>query len=236
MSRIGKDRVLSWFIGGPPETKKKGLPPWTREGVHSPHLMGCRASLWPLSYRSCEGCMKCPPSCPSTGGQECHKEEQGASMGFLCCVSLYLARGPRALPITPCEDALGLSGSLHRFPGLPQPWAVCMGVLVRRCSESLPCLSVQVSPGYSSEGEAAQAGTPRTWPPLSPLLRSGLHLSTSEKVFRFQDTGLLLRVLGSLFLGGVLAFGLGFSEFLLVSRTSSLTLSIAGIFKVQTPR
>lgn len=62
---------------------------------------------------------------------------------------------------------------------------------------------------------------------------SGLHLSTSEKIFRFQDTGLLLRVLGSLFLGGILAFGLGFSEFLLVSRTSSLTLSIAGIFKVQ---
>nr|KAF6472496.1 solute carrier family 35 member C2 [Molossus molossus] len=46
-----------------------------------------------------------------------------------------------------------------------------------------------------------------------------------------KDTGLLLRVLGSLFLGGILAFGLGFSEFLLVSRTSSLTLSIAGIFK-----
>ncbi|KAM5220745.1 solute carrier family 35 member C2 isoform 1-T3 [Hipposideros larvatus] len=45
------------------------------------------------------------------------------------------------------------------------------------------------------------------------------------------DTGPLLRVLGSLFLGGILAFGLGFSEFLLVSRTSSLTLSIAGIFK-----
>ncbi|XP_015425854.1 PREDICTED: solute carrier family 35 member C2 isoform X2 [Myotis davidii] len=46
-----------------------------------------------------------------------------------------------------------------------------------------------------------------------------------------KDTGLLLWVLGSLFLGGILAFGLGFSEFLLVSRTSSLTLSIAGIFK-----
>lgn len=72
--------------------------------------------------------------------------------------------------------------------------------------------------------------------PLSPPLLSGLHLSTSEKIFRFQDTGLLLRVLGSLFLGGILAFGLGFSEFLLVSRTSSLTLSIAGIFKVRTQR
>uniref|UniRef100_A0A096NX15 Solute carrier family 35 member C2 n=2 Tax=Cercopithecinae TaxID=9528 RepID=A0A096NX15_PAPAN len=63
------------------------------------------------------------------------------------------------------------------------------------------------------------------------VVLEGLHLSTSEKIFRFQDTGLLLRVLGSLFLGGILAFGLGFSEFLLVSRTSSLTLSIAGIFK-----
>ena len=35
----------------------------------------------------------------------------------------------------------------------------------------------------------------------------------------------------SLFLGGILAFDLGFSEFLLVSRTSMLTLSIASIFK-----
>ncbi|XP_004687497.1 PREDICTED: solute carrier family 35 member C2 [Condylura cristata] len=68
---------------------------------------------------------------------------------------------------------------------------------------------------------------------LFPLFAifEGLHLSTSEKIFRSQDPGLLLRVLGSLFLGGILAFGLGFSEFLLVSRTSSLTLSIAGIFK-----
>ncbi|XP_068421827.1 solute carrier family 35 member C2 isoform X2 [Eschrichtius robustus] len=72
---------------------------------------------------------------------------------------------------------------------------------------------------------------------LFPLFAvfEGLHLSTSEKIFRFQDTGLLLRVLGSLFLGGILAFGLGFSEFLLVSRTSSLTLSIAGIFKGHGP-
>lgn len=40
-------------------------------------------------------------------------------------------------------------------------------------------------------------------------------------------------MVGKLLLGGILAFGLGFSEFLLVSRTSSLTLSIAGIFKVR---
>nr|XP_055229082.1 solute carrier family 35 member C2 isoform X3 [Gorilla gorilla gorilla]XP_055229083.1 solute carrier family 35 member C2 isoform X3 [Gorilla gorilla gorilla] len=54
---------------------------------------------------------------------------------------------------------------------------------------------------------------------------------SSLSLLYLKDTGLLLRVLGSLFFGGILAFGLGFSEFLLVSRTSSLTLSIAGIFK-----
>ncbi|XP_067410009.1 solute carrier family 35 member C2 isoform X2 [Emydura macquarii macquarii] len=59
----------------------------------------------------------------------------------------------------------------------------------------------------------------------------GLPLSTSEKLFRFHEAGLLFNVVGKLSLGGFLAFGLGFSEFLLVSRTSSLTLSIAGIFK-----
>nr|XP_009498941.1 PREDICTED: solute carrier family 35 member C2 [Phalacrocorax carbo] len=55
----------------------------------------------------------------------------------------------------------------------------------------------------------------------------GLPLSISEKLF----PGMLFSLVGKLFLGGILAFGLGFSEFLLVSRTSSLTLSIAGIFK-----
>ncbi|ETE56109.1 Solute carrier family 35 member C2, partial [Ophiophagus hannah] len=58
-----------------------------------------------------------------------------------------------------------------------------------------------------------------------------LPLSASEKLFRFHEGQLLLELLGKLALGGVLAFGLGFSEFLLVSRTSSLTFSISGIFK-----
>lgn len=57
-------------------------------------------------------------------------------------------------------------------------------------------------------------------------------MAVSEKLFRFHDGWVLLALLGKLSLGGLLAFGLGFSEFLLVSRTSSLTLSIAGIFKV----
>ncbi|XP_076208446.1 solute carrier family 35 member C2 isoform X6 [Aptenodytes patagonicus] len=59
----------------------------------------------------------------------------------------------------------------------------------------------------------------------------GLPLSISEKLFHFHEAGMLFSLVGKLFLGGILAFGLGFSEFLLVSRTSSLTLSIAGIFK-----
>ncbi|XP_053575586.1 solute carrier family 35 member C2 [Bombina bombina] len=63
------------------------------------------------------------------------------------------------------------------------------------------------------------------------LYIEGLHISTSELLFRFQNTQELLVLLGTLCLGGLLAFGLGYSEFLLVSKTSSLTLSIAGIFK-----
>ncbi|XP_054701405.1 solute carrier family 35 member C2 isoform X1 [Grus americana] len=68
---------------------------------------------------------------------------------------------------------------------------------------------------------------------LFPLFAvfEGLPLSISEKLIRFHEAGMLFSLVGKLFLGGILAFGLGFSEFLLVSRTSSLTLSIAGIFK-----
>ncbi|XP_030067308.1 solute carrier family 35 member C2 isoform X1 [Microcaecilia unicolor] len=68
---------------------------------------------------------------------------------------------------------------------------------------------------------------------LFPLFLTieGLHVATSEKLFRYSNLDLLLSLLGTLSLGGFLAFGLGFSEFLLVSKTSSLTLSIAGIFK-----
>ncbi|KAH0623417.1 hypothetical protein JD844_020174, partial [Phrynosoma platyrhinos] len=71
---------------------------------------------------------------------------------------------------------------------------------------------------------------------LFPLFAviEGLPLSTSEKLFRFHEAGLLLALLAKLALGGILAFGLGFSEFLLVSKTSSLALSISGIFKVFT--
>lgn len=60
----------------------------------------------------------------------------------------------------------------------------------------------------------------------------GLSLSSSEKLFRVTHLSPLLYSILTLSIGGFLAFGLGFSEFLLVSRTSSLTLSISGIFKV----
>ncbi|XP_061780620.1 solute carrier family 35 member C2 isoform X1 [Nerophis lumbriciformis] len=63
------------------------------------------------------------------------------------------------------------------------------------------------------------------------LVNEGLSLSTSDKLFRVTELSPLLYSVLLLSMGGVLAFGLGFSEFLLVSRTSSLTLSISGIFK-----
>lgn len=68
---------------------------------------------------------------------------------------------------------------------------------------------------------------------LFPLfvVNEGISLSTSEKLFRVNEIHPLLYCLLTLVVGGSLAFGLGFSEFLLVSRTSSLTLSIASIFK-----
>ncbi|XP_038131254.1 solute carrier family 35 member C2 [Cyprinodon tularosa] len=63
------------------------------------------------------------------------------------------------------------------------------------------------------------------------LFNEALSLSSSEKLFRVTELSPLLYSLLTLSVGGTLAFGLGFSEFLLVSRTSSLTLSISGIFK-----
>uniref|UniRef100_A0AAQ6ID77 Solute carrier family 35 member C2 n=1 Tax=Anabas testudineus TaxID=64144 RepID=A0AAQ6ID77_ANATE len=63
------------------------------------------------------------------------------------------------------------------------------------------------------------------------LYNEGLSLSMSEKLFRVTELSPFLSSLFKLSIGGLLAFGLGFSEFLLVSRTSSLTLSISGIFK-----
>ncbi|XP_064610471.1 solute carrier family 35 member C2-like [Liolophura sinensis] len=59
----------------------------------------------------------------------------------------------------------------------------------------------------------------------------GLHIATSGEVFNYRDNVTLIANLGLLLAGAVLAFFLEFSEFLLVAQTSSLTLSISGIFK-----
>lgn len=64
------------------------------------------------------------------------------------------------------------------------------------------------------------------------VLFPGLSLGTSDRLFRLTELSPFLHSLFTLCSGGLLAFGLSFSEFLLVSCTSSLTLSIAGIFKV----
>ena len=60
----------------------------------------------------------------------------------------------------------------------------------------------------------------------------GVYLATSENGFAFQDGYVLLRNLCLLLFGALLAFMLELSEFLVVSHASSLTLSVAGIFKV----
>lgn len=63
-------------------------------------------------------------------------------------------------------------------------------------------------------------------------LIAGIYVATSEHAFGFHDGHLLCRNLLLLSFGAVLAFLLEMSEFLVVSYASSLTLSVAGIFKV----
>lgn len=70
------------------------------------------------------------------------------------------------------------------------------------------------------------------FPWIHVLLFPGLSLSSSDRLFRLTELSPFLHSLFALCSGGLLAFGLSFSEFLLVSCTSSLTLSITGIFKV----
>lgn len=68
---------------------------------------------------------------------------------------------------------------------------------------------------------------------LLPLAATaeGLKLASTDMVFRFSDLDVLAQNLGLVLLGALLAFFLEFSEFLLLCNTSSLTLSISGIFK-----
>ena len=52
-------------------------------------------------------------------------------------------------------------------------------------------------------------------------------------MFRFQDFEVLLSTTGTVLVGAILAFFMEMTEFLLVSFTSSLTLSVSGIVKVK---
>ncbi|XP_059163517.1 solute carrier family 35 member C2-like [Physella acuta] len=73
------------------------------------------------------------------------------------------------------------------------------------------------------------------WMMLTLLpLSAGIELqviSTSEHYFRFTQWTVLLSTVGYVLVGATLGFMLEFSEFLLLAHTSSLTLSISGIFK-----
>ncbi|XP_038068172.1 solute carrier family 35 member C2-like isoform X2 [Patiria miniata] len=63
------------------------------------------------------------------------------------------------------------------------------------------------------------------------LFVEGLHISSTKLFLGFEDIHVFLHTWLTILFGAVLAFMLAMSEFLLLSRTSSLTLSISGIFK-----
>ncbi|BFZ19512.1 hypothetical protein BsWGS_22551 [Bradybaena similaris] len=66
--------------------------------------------------------------------------------------------------------------------------------------------------------------------PLSALFEGDV-VSTTDKYFRFSEWSVLLTGIGAILLGGFLGFMLEFSEYLLLFHTSSLTMSISGVFK-----
>lgn len=63
------------------------------------------------------------------------------------------------------------------------------------------------------------------------ISQEGSRFVSSEGFFRYSDGSLLAFNVGMMVGGALLAFGLEFSEFLLVSQSSSLTLSISAMFK-----
>ena len=66
----------------------------------------------------------------------------------------------------------------------------------------------------------------------SPSLFQGVHIGTSEVVFRASSFQELPWTSVIILTASVVAFGLGTSEYLLVYHTSGLTLSVAGVLKV----
>ncbi len=61
----------------------------------------------------------------------------------------------------------------------------------------------------------------------------GLEFATSEHAFRFHDYGQVLQTAGLIFAGGFLAFIMEMFEFFIITKASSLTLSIVGITKAR---
>ena len=59
----------------------------------------------------------------------------------------------------------------------------------------------------------------------------GLKMSSSLAVFRYEDFGLFMTTIIRVVTGGLIAFFMEVAEYLLVSFTSGLTLSVAGIVK-----
>ncbi|KAK7791723.1 hypothetical protein R5R35_009372 [Gryllus longicercus] len=69
--------------------------------------------------------------------------------------------------------------------------------------------------------------------PLLPLAIAfeATPLITSCRVFRYAEFHVILETIGKVLLGSVVAFAMEVAEFLVVSYTSSLTLSVAGVCK-----
>jgi solute carrier family 35 protein C2 len=57
-------------------------------------------------------------------------------------------------------------------------------------------------------------------------------LASNCKFFRYHDAAVVVITLLQIIAGAVLAFCMEVAEFMVVTHTSSLTLSVAGIFKV----
>ena len=64
------------------------------------------------------------------------------------------------------------------------------------------------------------------------LFVAGQNLAISPKLFNAPDSTTLWVTIGMVMFGCFLAFMISVAEFLLLSHTSSLTLTISGIFKV----
>jgi solute carrier family 35, member C2 len=68
---------------------------------------------------------------------------------------------------------------------------------------------------------------------LIPPTTAGLSLASTVDVFRANELHHVMKVMGEVLVGAVMAFFMELTEYLLVSYTSSLTLSVSGIVKVR---